>query len=518
VEEPLAVRLAYAQAGDPGDQLNVGVAYLKGDGVPKDAAKGAEWFRKAAAGGLPRAQFNLGICLARGEGVPEDAKEAARWFQAAALQGLFPAQLALIEAYSKGLGLEKSPRAALAWDFLARRTLQLEEELPVEPPPHPPAARADGTFASPPVRPPAADLPSPIAIPAMRVPARLGEWVAKPKRPLAGDLALLAQLEEQAQQFAGAGEKDYEQAKAAAAQFLIAYRNPPQKPVRTDWFSQHAAAPTAAELPQPRLVETPDDRSSLYPLGLNGREAIRANPWKHAETDHFVVHYMQASDAYPVMRYIEAAYYVVTHALQVEDKADKRKSHVFIFPGSNAWNSWLQAHGLPPEVAGYAYKDELLVGSGEERDEYVKTVCHEATHAIVARYYPARPLPLWLNEGFAEYMGAKAVAFKRGQNIQRYFRPNAEAAIDLDALVHCVDSGISRVFYADSEKTVRALLEKLPPASFPRFVNLTAAGNGPDYALPGAYGSACPSTKALTALVLGLTTTEPSVLQAGRRR
>jgi hypothetical protein len=340
--------------------------------------------------------------------------------------------------------------------------------------------------------------------------------VQRPKRDLSEQLALLQKVETLTHNFAGATEKDYDQARAAAADFLITLQYPPQKTGRADSNAQHKDL-SPAEVPQPRLVEVPDDRSSLYPFGMNGREAIASRAWKHAETDHFVVHYERASNARPIMQFIEGAYYLVTRTLGVEDKADKRKSHVFVFSSAESWAVWLSHHDLPPQVGGYAYKDELLVGSDVERDEYVKTVCHEATHAIVARFYPSRPLSLWLNEGFAEYMGAKALAFRRGKNIERFFRPNADATINLPALTGCIDAGVSRTFYADSEKTVRGLLERLPPALFPRFVNLVAAGNGPDEALNGAYGKACPSVSALSALVGSLTTSEPSEFLKVRR-
>lgn len=722
VPEPLPVRFAYARAGDPGDELNVGMAYLKGEGVEKDPKQAVEWFRRSAAHGFPNAQLALAICLEQGTGTPVDLKEAFKWFRAAARQGNFKAQLLLMSAYAEGKGgVERSAREALTWDFLARRTLELEEEQKVEPPPHPPAARADGaiskgkagdredwlrldgsiesdypdgkktiqdkqgnveeiapdgrrvirgakgrvetilpdgsrtvegegiskegqvvhlmetydiagqrliqrvtdaehtvelhadgsavvefpgvdehgnavtlferfdtsrklagrelvrldgtkpgpgedwiitrwqveglhrvkvteryalgtmllsqtvhpetgfdvSLASKPLAtaPTAPSAPPPTGPPQMLrsftpasapPPQDSQEWVQKPKRDLSPQLALLQKVEEATHHFAGATEKDYEQARAAAGEFLITLQGAPQKPGSTDLTAPRPRKLSIAEVPVPRRVEVPDDRTSLYPLGMYGREAIGLRPWKHAETDHFVVHYEESSDAAPIIRYIEAAYYVVTHTLGVEDGAEKRKSHVFVFPGAY-WSIWRSKHDLPPQVAGYAFKDELLVGTGETRDEYVKTVCHEATHAIVARFYPSRPLPLWLNEGFAEYMGARSLGFQRGKTVERFLRPNADATIDLPALLGCINAGISRTFYADSEKTVRCLLERLPPASFPHFINLIAAGNAPEEALKGAYGKACPSVSALSAMVGSLTTLEPSEFQRLRR-
>jgi TPR repeat protein len=54
--------------------------YLNGDGVPRDAAQGLGWIRKAAARGLPAALGRLGDAYVSGEGVVRDSVEALKWF------------------------------------------------------------------------------------------------------------------------------------------------------------------------------------------------------------------------------------------------------------------------------------------------------------------------------------------------------------------------------------------------------------------------------------------------------
>ena len=50
--------------------------YRTGNGVPKDSAEAAKWYRKAAVRGHAEAQYNLGVMYAEGEGVPKDDTEA----------------------------------------------------------------------------------------------------------------------------------------------------------------------------------------------------------------------------------------------------------------------------------------------------------------------------------------------------------------------------------------------------------------------------------------------------------
>src|SRR5205085_1493078 len=59
-----------AEAGDVQAATSLGVAYRDGDGVPADASKAAEWFRRAAEQGDAAAQNCLGVLYQTGSGVP----------------------------------------------------------------------------------------------------------------------------------------------------------------------------------------------------------------------------------------------------------------------------------------------------------------------------------------------------------------------------------------------------------------------------------------------------------------
>lgn len=55
------------------------MAYLWGTGVPKDYAKAAVWFQKAASQGLADAQHLLARMHYDGDGVPQDYITAYMW-------------------------------------------------------------------------------------------------------------------------------------------------------------------------------------------------------------------------------------------------------------------------------------------------------------------------------------------------------------------------------------------------------------------------------------------------------
>ena len=84
--------LDLAQKGRAEAQYNVGLMYLSGQGVAKDARAAVGWLAKAAVQNDADAQFNLGALYAKGEGVEKNEVEAARWFGMAAKNGHVAAQ------------------------------------------------------------------------------------------------------------------------------------------------------------------------------------------------------------------------------------------------------------------------------------------------------------------------------------------------------------------------------------------------------------------------------------------
>ena len=100
-----------ADLGDADAQINLGVMYANGEGVPQDYAQAVAWYRKAADQGIAEAQNNLGVMYANGQGVPHDYEVAVSWYRKAANQGYVIAQDRLGSIYFNGLyGISKTVR------------------------------------------------------------------------------------------------------------------------------------------------------------------------------------------------------------------------------------------------------------------------------------------------------------------------------------------------------------------------------------------------------------------------
>ena len=106
---------AKAVEGDATAQLDLGLRYARGQGVPPDSAEAARLIRKAADAGLPRAQFTLGAMYSRGQGMTRDYSEAVSWWRKAADAGYVDAQYELGIAYAQSRGVPRDDAEALKW-------------------------------------------------------------------------------------------------------------------------------------------------------------------------------------------------------------------------------------------------------------------------------------------------------------------------------------------------------------------------------------------------------------------
>ena len=87
--------LPLAEEGHSGAQLNIGVMYRKGEGVPQDPEKAFHWFSRAAEAGDSAAQYNIAILYRDGLGTGKDEAAALEWFRKSAEQGNSFGQLQL---------------------------------------------------------------------------------------------------------------------------------------------------------------------------------------------------------------------------------------------------------------------------------------------------------------------------------------------------------------------------------------------------------------------------------------
>lgn len=110
-----------ASAGHTRAQINLGILYMRGLGVPRDLVNARAWLEKAAASGEPQALYTLGRAMDEGsERIAPDPVRAADLYRRAAEKGHVLAGLRYGLALSEGIGIKRDVAAAQKWLVRAR--------------------------------------------------------------------------------------------------------------------------------------------------------------------------------------------------------------------------------------------------------------------------------------------------------------------------------------------------------------------------------------------------------------
>jgi len=259
--------------------------------------------------------------------------------------------------------------------------------------------------------------------------------------------------------------------------------------------------------PPPRdipLVEKKWEELSDTQLGANGEAALSIKPgkWKHAETDHFIIHFRRVTEAHKVVREIEYDFWFVAKTLGAKPEQYARKSHVFVFEDETEWKKFLIDTNWPSWVGSFAAREGLFLNirrmeQGGLFDSH--TLAHETTHAVVARLYPNERWPVWLSEGFAEYMGGASVATRNHQLIKSY-QKDLDTQMSLEEMFatqrYPDDVDKVRDLYRTSEKFVRFLMNELPPYRFRKYVEAVLTSKDGQAAFMQVYGDKFPTLDA----------------------
>ncbi len=166
----------------------------------------------------------------------------------------------------------------------------------------------------------------------------------------------------------------------------------------------------------------------------------------------------------------------------------------YVFQDEKEWLKFLAETGAPEWAHSFALRDDLFLDlEAAEGGFDSHTLAHETTHAVVARIYGERRWPLWLSEGFAEYMGDASVAARHSRSprsSQRKFQFAEMPVAELLGAAGYPESPmeIARL-YETSAKLVRYLFNRDPEELFPKLVGRILDGTSATEALVEVYGS-----------------------------
>jgi hypothetical protein len=236
------------------------------------------------------------------------------------------------------------------------------------------------------------------------------------------------------------------------------------------------------------------ERTGLLPadIALLDQPAFK---WRHLQTEHFVLHHDQKLFAAKVARMGEQFYDAISADLpSLQDRTAPARSHIFIFRDPQEWQAIVsEAPGMESWASSFVRGNAMYLQEiGTAPSEKMDALAHEMTHLVFNRFLPVR-LPLWLNEGLAEYYGEFAYRAARGmgQGKNNAFRPlrNWTPLADLlTAATYPADPAEVGRFYTTCKYLTGFLLLKLPREKWDAFFARRLAGEPALPALLETYG------------------------------
>ena len=257
----------------------------------------------------------------------------------------------------------------------------------------------------------------------------------------------------------------------------------------------HAALPVAAPAPEAQDIPTEAvDYAQLLPADI----ALIQNTnykWKHLQTEHFILHHDQKMFAAKVARMGEQFYDAISADLpDLQDRVAPARSHIFIFRNPRDWQAIVrESQGIDAWASSFVRGNAMyLQETGTTSADRMDTLAHEMTHLVFNRFLPVR-LPLWLNEGLAEYYGEFAYRAARGmgQSKNNAFRPLRSwipLAELLNASTYPADPLEVGRFYTTSKYLTGFLLLRMPREKWDAFFARLLTGEPAMPTLLDTYG------------------------------
>ncbi len=236
------------------------------------------------------------------------------------------------------------------------------------------------------------------------------------------------------------------------------------------------------------------------PLGEKAL-AIHPEQWKHAETDHFIYHFVHSYVATPVSVEAEFHYRVIAKELERDQPAGDVKSHIYIFERPEEWQQFQVFGNLEPWSGGIHSAGSLFIQRNPAYKFSNNLLGHEIVHLVLHRFY-ADGIPCWLNEGFAQFISKDAQAsYQRARGYVS--KPHSDAIAPQDLIPLSVLTAATHpfsdrvhIFYDESERLVRFLAATDKPA-FLGLLDALARHQPFESALPRSYPGKFANTASL---------------------
>jgi hypothetical protein len=257
-----------------------------------------------------------------------------------------------------------------------------------------------------------------------------------------------------------------------------------------------SSVPAPLDVP---LVKKPFEQVSERNVSRTGDRALKMKTvsWEHSESEHFIFHTETGFSIPQLANAAEGFYRSIKIDLGITQDSFQRKSHVYVFLGDDVWKSFASNVHLDAWTGGFCNGRELFLHTRPNFRFQGTTLPHELTHLALYRFVGG-DIPLWLNEGFAEFESGRLYrTYVKRRQYRTHGLSDALAKdhyIPLDSLTRAVDYPSTKetvtAFYSESERLMNYLCEEgggVPPLL--KFMKRQSEGRTFETAMNEVYGT-----------------------------
>jgi hypothetical protein len=247
------------------------------------------------------------------------------------------------------------------------------------------------------------------------------------------------------------------------------------------------------------LKRVPFEQLSERTVSRVGEAALNLTTvkWEHSETDHFIFHTETGFSVAQLAGAAEWCYAGIKKDLGITEDSFERKCHVYVFLSEPVWRQFVSTGKMEPWTGGWCNGRELFFWSRANYRFQGRTLPHELTHLVLHRFVGG-DIPLWLNEGLAEFEGIRLsrtyLKIRRETMANIPDRLNPDQYVPLKDLTSAVDYPSAREavapFYTESQRMVNFLyFQGGGTAPLLKFIHLQSQGARFESAWREVYGN-----------------------------
>ena len=186
------------------------------------------------------------------------------------------------------------------------------------------------------------------------------------------------------------------------------------------------------------LKKMPFEELSDRNVSRQGEAALKLTTvkWEHSETDHFIFHTAAGFAVPQLAGAAEWSYAGIKSDLGITQDLFERKCHIYVFLDEQVWRGFVGDRKLEPWTGGWCTGRELFFWSRPSFKFQGTTLPHEMTHLVVYRFVGG-DIPLWLNEGLAEFEGIRL--YRNYLKRRSYSLTNVRDHLDRDQYISLHD-------------------------------------------------------------------------------